>query len=87
MNDMKSYNITLSESELLDVVTALEAVPRRVLRRGPAATEMYELSRRIADQAAEQFNDARRQLPLPYGPPGGWRIYDSTGLETWQDGS
>ena len=71
---MKSYNITLSESELLDVVTALEAISRSVLRRGPAATKIYELSRRIADQAAEQFHDGRQlydgrqQLSLPYEP-------------------
>ena len=72
---MKSYNITLSESELLDVVTALAQIAGSVLRRGPAATEMYELSRRITDQAAEQFHDerqlydARQQQPsLPYEP-------------------
>ena len=83
---MKSYNITLSESELLNVVTALAQTARSVLRHGPAATKMYELSRRIADQAAEQFHverqlhDARRracfglrqQLSLPYGPPSEW---------------
>lgn len=75
---MKSYNITLSESELLDVVTALEAAPHRVLRRGPDGSAL--LSRQIADQAAEQFHDARRracfglrqQLSLPYGPPSEW---------------
>ena len=65
---MKSYNITLSESELLDVVTALAQTARSVLRHGPAATKMYELSRRIADQAAEQFHNARKQLSLPYEP-------------------
>ena len=77
---MKSYNITMTEAELLDVVTALERFPGGVLRRGLAATEMYELSRRITDQAAEQFHDARRracfglrqQLSLPYGPPSEW---------------
>ena len=67
---MKTYNISLSESELLDVVTALAQVAGSVLRSGPAATKMYELSRRIADQAAEQFHDARldarEQLSLPY---------------------
>ena len=69
---MKSYNITWSESELLDVVTALAQTAGSVLRHGRAATEMYELSRRITDQAAEQFHDerqrhdARRQLSLPY---------------------
>lgn len=75
---MKSYNITLSESELLDVVTALEAAPHRVLRRGPDGSAL--LSRQIADQAAEQFHDARllhvhdarQQLSLPYGPPSEW---------------
>ena len=71
---MKSYNITLSESELLDVVTALAQIAGSVLRRGAAATEMYELSRRITDQAAEQFHDGRQlydgrqQLSLPYEP-------------------
>ncbi len=71
---MKSYNITLSEAELLDVVTALAQIAGSVLRRGPAATKMYELSRRITDQAAEQFHDerqlhdARRQPRLPYDP-------------------
>ena len=65
---MKSYNITLSESELLDVVTALAQTARGVLRHGPAATKMYELSRQIADQAAEQFHDARQQPSLPYEP-------------------
>ena len=71
---MKSYNITLSESELLDVVTALAQIAESGLRCGPAATEMHELSRRITDQAAEQFHDerrrhdARRQLSLPYEP-------------------
>jgi hypothetical protein len=80
---MKSYNITLTEAELLDVVTALEAVPRRVLRRGPTATGMYELPRRIVDQAAEQFDTVRYgeassrnwkagQLSLPYGPSRWW---------------
>ena len=81
---MKTYNITLSEIELLDVVTALTTVSGRVLSAaddsGPgtlaarqrAQTEMVELSRRITDQAAEQFHDerrrhdARRQLSLPY---------------------
>ncbi len=66
---MKSYNITLSESELLDVVTSLTGTSAH-LRQGPAATKLYELSRRIADQAAEQFYDARldarEQLSLPY---------------------
>ena len=71
---MKSYNITLSESELLDVVTALAQTAGSGWRHGPAATKMYELSRRIADQAAEQFHverqlhDAHRQLSLPYEP-------------------
>ena len=71
---MKSYNITLSESELLDVVTALAQTAGGVLRHGPAATKMYELSRRITDQAAEQFHDerqlhdARQQPSLPYEP-------------------
>ena len=65
---MKSYNITLSESELLDVVTALAQTAGSVLRHGRAATEMYELSRRITDQAAEQFHDERQQLSLPYEP-------------------
>ena len=71
---MKTYNISLSESELLDVVTALAQIAGSVLRRGAAATEMYELSRRITDQAAEQFyderqlHDARRQPSLPYEP-------------------
>ena len=65
---MKSYNITLSESELLDVVTALAQTARGVLRHGPAATKMYELSRRITDQAAEQFHDERQQPSLPYEP-------------------
>ena len=71
---MKTYNITLSEAELLDVVTALAQIAGSVLRRGAAATEMYELSRRITDQAAEQFyderqlHDARRQPSLPYEP-------------------
>jgi hypothetical protein len=69
---MEKYNITLSEIELLEVVTALEAAPHRVLRRGPAATEMYELSQRITDQAAEQFHNACRQLLLPYGPLSEW---------------
>ena len=69
---MKSYNIMLTEAELLDVVTALEAAPHRVLRRGSAATEMYELSQRITDQAAEQFHAARQQLSLPYGPLSEW---------------
>ena len=71
---MKSYNITLSESELLDVVTALAQTARGVLRHGPAATKMYELSRRITDQAAEQFHEGRHtvrsdgavQLSLPF---------------------
>ena len=67
---MKSYNITLSESELLDVVTALEAAPHRVLRRGPDGSAL--LSRQIADQAAEQFHDAHQQLSLPYGPLSEW---------------
>ena len=66
---MKSYNITLSEAELLDVVTSLTGASAH-LRHGPAATKLYELSRRIADQAAEQFHDARldarEQLSLPY---------------------
>ena len=63
---MKSYNITLSESELLDVVTALAQTAGSGRRHGLAATKMYELSRRITDQAAEQFHDARQQLSLPY---------------------
>ena len=66
---MKSYNITLSEAALLDVVTSLTGASAH-LRHGPAATKLYELSRRIADQAAEQFHDARldarEQLSLPY---------------------
>ena len=66
---VKSYNITLSEAELLDVVTSLTGASAH-LRHGPAATKLYELSRRIADQAAEQFYDARldarEQLSLPY---------------------
>ena len=71
---MKSYNITLSESELLDVVTALAQTAASGSRWGLAATEMHELSRRITDQAAEQFHDerqlhdARRQPSLPYEP-------------------
>ena len=78
---MKSYNITLSESELLDVVTALEAQSAHSLRRGPvgsASLSSTKLSRRIADQAAEQFHDVRlshdtrQQLSLPYGPLSEW---------------
>jgi len=71
---VKSYNITLSEAELLDVVTALAQIASSVLRSGPAAIKVYELSRRITDQAAEQFHDerqlhdARRQPSLPYEP-------------------
>ena len=61
---MKSYNITLSESELLDVVTALAQIAGSGLRCGPAATEMHELSRRITDQAAEQFHDERQRHDL-----------------------
>ncbi len=76
---MKSYNITLSEAELLDVVTALDV--SRMLRRGPvgsASLSSTRLSRRIADQAAEQFHDVRlshdtrQQLSLPYGPLSEW---------------
>ena len=83
---MKTYNITLSEIELLDVVTALTTVSGRVLSAaddsGPgtlaarqrAQTEMVELSRRITDQAAEQFHEGRHtvrsdgavQLSLPF---------------------
>jgi len=70
-----TYNITLTESELLDVVTALEAAPPGVgvLHRGPvgsASASSTPLSRRIADQAAEQFHDAIEQPLLPYGAPG-----------------
>ena len=74
---MKNYNITLTESELLDVVTALEAISEGVLlrrrRHGPVGSTSLSstsLSRRIADQAAEQFHDAREQPLLPYGAPG-----------------
>tara|TARA_B100000749_G_scaffold153169_1_gene117630 strand:- start:925 stop:1200 length:276 start_codon:yes stop_codon:yes gene_type:complete len=83
---VKSYNITLSEAELLDVVTALTAASGRVLptadNSGPgtlaarqrAVTEMVELSRRIVDEAAEQYHDGRHtvrsdgavQLSLPF---------------------
>ena len=83
---MKSYNITLSEAALLDVVTALTAASGRVLptaddsgpgtlpARQRAATEMVELSRRIVDEAAEQYHDGRHtvrsdgavQLSLPF---------------------
>jgi len=60
---MKSYNITLTEAELLDVVTALEAAPYRVLcrglRRGPVG--IASLSRQIADQAVEQFHESLSQ--------------------------
>ena len=71
---VKTYNITLSEAELLDVVTALTAASGRVLptadNSGPgtlaarqrAATEMVELSRRIVAQSAEQFHEGRHTV-------------------------
>jgi hypothetical protein len=61
---MKNYNITLTETELLNVVNALEALKNGRL------TEMHALSQRIQEQAAEQFHDMRLQPWLPYGAPG-----------------
>ena len=63
---MKSYNITLSESELLDVVTALAQIAESGLRCGPAATEMHELSRRITEErtTARAARSSTEQLEL-----------------------
>ena len=66
---VKNYNITLSEAELLDVVTGLDLAGQR---SASSATHMHKLSRRIVEEAAEQFHDARlrhdvrQQLSLPY---------------------
>lgn len=70
---MKSYNITLSETELLSVVNALTAASPYT-HGAASVTDMYLLSRRITDQAADQFHAARpgavvgdrQQLSLPY---------------------
>jgi hypothetical protein len=77
----------LTETELLEVVTALEAAASAYTpAKNSRLTGMHALSRRIADQAAEQFHDvrlfhthherlfrdARQQLSLPYGPPSEW---------------
>ena len=66
---VKNYNITLSEAELLDVVTGLDLAGQR---SESSATHMQKLSRRIVEEAAEQFHnvrlrhDVRTQLSLPY---------------------